>query len=205
MVEVIYYAGGRLVPSLIVICGLIGLSIPKTVYFLLNPFHLQQKMLLITQNLLTHEVLPLFLGFILCIQAALHLINTRLRRINQTPEKVILEHIWPTISGLNITSLLLYIYAISSIFIGSYFISNYFLGFTSYELLLHFSSVNTLYDLIYSAFKTLILCIVVSFASGYYYYEAAVKHISLRQAVSRIMTRGTFWLVVVSVYLTYII
>jgi len=37
------------------------------------------------QNILTHEILPIVIGFILCIQMALHLINTRLEEHNRNP------------------------------------------------------------------------------------------------------------------------
>ncbi|KTD20581.1 ABC transport system permease [Legionella lansingensis] len=205
MVEIIYYSGARLVIPLVFICALLGISVSQTVYILLSPFHLHHKVLPTAQNVLTHEVLPLLLGFILCIQAALHLINTRVRRYRQNPEEVILEHVWPIITGMNITSLLLYTYTVVTILISFYITFRYMLSYTTYDFMLHITSATTIYDLIYSAFKTLILCAVVSLAAGYYYYEAAVRHLSLRKAVSRIMTRSLFWLVVVSVYITFMI
>lgn len=205
MVEIMYYSGARLVLPVIFICALLGVSISQTTYYLLNPFHLHHKSLPVAQNVVTHEVLPLLIGFILCIQAALHLINTRLRRHKQSPEEVILDHVWPIITGMNITSLLLYTYAITVILLSFYFSFHYMLGVSAHEFLLHVTSSGTIFDLIYSAFKTLILCIVVSLAAGYYYYEAAIRQLSLRKAVSRIMTRGSFWLVLASVYITFMI
>jgi ABC-type transporter Mla maintaining outer membrane lipid asymmetry permease subunit MlaE len=203
MIEIMYYSGARLVIPLMFICTLMGISISQTVYYLLNPFHLHQKALPVAQNVVLHEILPLFLGFILCIQAALHLINTRIRRHRQNPEEIILEHVWPIITGINVTSLLLYIYLITVIFIGFYFTFHHILGFSAHEFLMHITGSITIFDLVYSACKTLILSIVVSIAAGYYYYETAIRQLSLRKAVSRIMTRGTSWLVIVSVYLTF--
>ncbi|KTC84510.1 ABC transporter permease [Legionella brunensis] len=203
MVEILYYAGAKLVIPIIVISCLLGMSFAQTTFYLLNPFHLSQKALPIAQNVLTHEVLPLLLGFIMCIQAALHLINTRIKRLGQSPEAIILEHVWPIITGLNITVLLLYIYAVTIIFVSFYISFHYMLNVTNHEFLSHVASSVTIYDLIYSAFKTLILCTIVSLAAGYYYYEAAVRDISLRKAVSRILSRGSFWLVIASMYITF--
>ncbi|WED43567.1 ABC transporter permease [Legionella cardiaca] len=203
MVEILYYSGAKLVVPLIFILALLSLSEAQTVYFLLSPFNLRHKSLPIAQNILTHEVLPVFIGFILSIQAGLHLINTRIKRLGQSPEEVILEHVWPIIFGLNITSLLLFTYAIVAIAISFYITFHYLLSMTKSEFILHITSSLTVYDVIYSAFKTLILCSIVSLAAGYYYYEAAVRHISLRKAVSRILTRGTFWLITASMYITF--
>nr|HAT8713694.1 ABC transporter permease [Legionella jordanis] len=205
MVEIMYYSGARLVIPLMLLCALIGLSVSQTTYYLLAPFHLHHKALPVAQNVITHEVLPLILGFILCVQAALHLINTRLRRHRQTPEEVILDHVWPIITGMNVTSLLLYTYAITIILLSFYLSFHHVLGFSIHEFLLHATSSTTIFDLMYCAFKTLILCLVVSFTAGYYYYEAAIRQLSLRKAVSRILTRGSFWLVIASVYITFMI
>lgn len=76
------------------------------------------------------------------------------------------------------------------------------LGFTNNEFLSYVVSSTTLFDLIYSVVKTLILCIIVGLTSGYYYYEASIRHIYLRNAVSRILTRGSFWLIIASMYIT---
>lgn len=205
MVEILYYSGARLVIPLMFICYLITFSEAKTIFLLFNSFHLGHKALAISQNILTHEILPVFIGFIMCIQAALHLINTRLKRLRQSPEEVILEHVWPIIVGLNITSLLLFTYIIVIVFISFYMTFHYLSSMTTYEYLTFVTSRNSIYDLIYSAFKTLTLSAIVSLAAGYYYYEAAVRHISLRKAVSRIMTRGSFWLILTSMYITFII
>lgn len=203
MVEIIYFAGAKLVLPLFFICILISISEAQTVYFLLAPFNLRHKALPVAQNILTHEVLPLFIGFILCIQAALHLINTRVERHRQNLEHTILEHVWPIITGLNITSLLLFIYTITAIILSFYFTFHHLLSVTLDEFLIHITSSVTIFDLLYSAFKTFVLCAIVSLAAGYYYYEAAVRHISLRKAVSRILTRGSFWLIVTSMYITF--
>ncbi|WP_019217762.1 ABC transporter permease [Legionella tunisiensis] len=115
-IEFMYYAGVRPVTSLVLICLLIGITVSQAVYFLLQPFNLHQRILPTVQNILTHEILPIVIGFILCIQVALHLINTRLEEHNRNPEDFILTHVWPIIIGMNMTSLILYVYLVSSIF-----------------------------------------------------------------------------------------
>ncbi|HAT6978579.1 TPA: ABC transporter permease [Legionella pneumophila] len=200
--EIIYYCGARLFILLSFIGILLGITVSQTVYVLLNPFHLHQRVLPIAQNILTHEILPVLIGFILCIQAALHLINTRLEHYQENPEAIILAQVLPIIIGMIITSLLLYVYLVSSIFFSFYLTFHFMLGFTNNEFLSYVVNSTTLFDLIYSVFKTFILCIIVGLASGYYYYEASIRHIYLRKAVSRILTRGSFWLIIASMYIT---
>lgn len=200
--EMIYYSGARLVILLSFIGILLGATVSQTVYALLKPFQLHQRVLPIVQNILTHEILPVLIGFILCIQAALHMVNTRLEHYQENPEAIILAQVLPIIVGMNIASLLLYVYLVSAIFFSFYLTFHFMLGFTNNEFLSYVVSSTTLFDLIYSVVKTLILCIIVGLTSGYYYYEASIRHIYLRKAVSRILTRGSFWLIIASMYIT---
>ena len=201
--EFMYYAGVRPIPSLVLICLIIGITVSQAVYFLLQPFNMHQRILPTVQNVLTHEILPIVIGFILCIQMALHLINTRLEEHHRNPADFILTHVWPIIIGMNITSLILYIYLVSSIFVSSYISFHFLFGYTNNEFLIHILNSTTTFDLIYSFGKTLILCIIVGFSASYYYYETAVKNIPLRKAISRILTRSSFWLIIASMYITY--
>lgn len=204
-VEFIYYSGARIVILLSFICTLLGISISQTVYWLLNPFRLHQKALPIVQNIITHQVLPILIAFILCIQAALHLINTRERSMHQDHNETMLAHVWPIIIGTNISALLLYVYLAASIFLSFYITFHSILNFTTNEFLIYITNATTFYDLIYSLFKTLILCVIVGFSASYYYYEAASRHIFLRKAVSRILTRTSFWLIMTSMYITFVL
>ncbi|HFD2230906.1 TPA: ABC transporter permease [Legionella pneumophila] len=115
--EMIYYSGARLVILLSFIGILLGATVSQTVYALLKPFQLHQRVLPIVQNILTHEILPVLIGFILCIQAALHMVNTRLEHYQENPEAIILAQVLPIIVGMNIASLLLYVYLVSAIFL----------------------------------------------------------------------------------------
>ncbi|MDI9819233.1 MULTISPECIES: ABC transporter permease [unclassified Legionella] len=205
MIDILFHAGVKLVIPLLFICLLLGLSLAQTIYLILSGFHLHHQVLPVAQNIVTHDILPLLLGFLLCVQVALHLITTRIKELRRTPEEVIVDHILPIIIGMSITSLLLYIYTITIIFVSFYLSFRFTLHLTTYEFLIHIASIETIYDLIYSALKTLLLCTVVSLVAGYYYYEAAVHHITLRKAVSRIMTRGSIWLIAVSVYIKFMI
>jgi hypothetical protein len=54
--------------------------------------------------------------------------------------------------------------------------------------------------LLISILKTLCYCTIVGLTTGYYYYEVAIHDIAVRRAVSRIITRGLFWILVCSAY-----
>jgi ABC-type transporter Mla maintaining outer membrane lipid asymmetry permease subunit MlaE len=202
-VDFMYYAGARPVTSLFFICLLVGISVSQAVYFFLQPFHLHQKVLPLVQNILTHEILPIIIGFILCIQMALHLISTRLEHYDKNPEEFILSHVWPIIIGMNLTSLLLYVYLVTSIFLGFYISFHFLFGYTTNEFLFYILNATTAFDLTYSVVKTLILCIIIGFSASYYYYEATIRKTNLRKAISRVLTRSSFWLIISSMYITY--
>ncbi|MBI2786756.1 MAG: ABC transporter permease, partial [Legionella longbeachae] len=121
----------------------------------------------------------------------------------KNPDDFISTHVWPIIIGINITSLLLYIYLVTSIFVSFYISFHFLFGYTTNEFLIYILNSTTVFDLIYSFVKTLILCIVIGFSASYYYYEAAIRKINLRKAISRILTRSSFWLIIVSTYIKY--
>lgn len=132
----------------------------------------------------------------------MHLINTGLEHYDKKPEEFILSHIWPIIIGINITSLLLYVYLVASIFLSFYLSFHFLFGYTTNEFWIYILNAATAFDLIYSFVKTLILCIIIGFSASYY-YEAAIRKVDLRKSVSRILTRSSFWLIITSMYITY--
>jgi len=205
LIEVIYFSGARLVIPLVIITALISIALAQTVYVILSPYNLQKQMLPIAQTVLTREILPVFIGFILCIQTALSLINTRAQKEKQSSEGAITEHVLPIIIGITITSLLLYAYSIGVLIMSFYCIFHYKLSLSTYEFIGHLLSETTRYDLIFSAFKTFLLSVIVGIVTGYYYYEAALKNTTLRKAVSRTITRGSFWLIFTSLYMTFLL
>lgn len=207
LLNILFSSGPVLVLPLAFISSLIGTSIALSTYNILSRFNLQENALVTTQDLLTHNLLPLMLGFILCGQFSLDLINARLKIANQqrSPEEVILDYILPIFIGITISALLLYIY-LSTVFILSlYFIFHYFLNVTSGDFWSQIARSTTVLEIIASVLKTLFYCMIVSLTTGYYYYQIAINHVNLRKAVSRIITRGAFWLTIGSVCLRYFI
>lgn len=67
------------------------------------------------------------------------------------------------------------------------------------EYLLRLSEIINPADVITSLIKTILYASIASYTAGYYYYYVTNKVMPVRRAVSRIITRGLFWLVVISV------
>jgi ABC-type transporter Mla maintaining outer membrane lipid asymmetry permease subunit MlaE len=202
IVRILFYSGAILVIPLVIICGLIGMSLSLNAYSILYPFNLQNKALPISQDLLTKDLIPLIIGFVLCVQSSLNIITARIKitKLKRTPDEVILEYVLPIMIGINLTGLLLFTYTIVAIFISLYFTFHYLLDTSTHEFLIHVGHSVTITALIYSVIKTFLYCSIVSLTAGYYYYQVAVSQISLRRAVSRIFTRGSLWLTLISVY-----
>ncbi|WP_367607560.1 ABC transporter permease [Legionella sp. W05-934-2] len=202
---VVYFSGVRLVIPLIIISALLSISIAQMVYVTLSPFHLQKQVLPIAQSILTREFLPIFIGLILCIQSAVRFIDTKTQQANQTGTDALTEQVIPIMIGVSLTSIFLFAYAIGAVILSFYLVFHYKLSLSTYEFISHILSARTRFELIYSAFKTLILSFVVAIVAGFYYFESAVNHTTLSKAVSRTMTRGIFWLIVTSLYMTFLL
>ena len=192
-------AGSSLVIPLILISMLIGMALTVSIHFTLARFHLQEQAMVIIQTTMIRDIAPLPIGFILCVHCGLNLIEKDHPSLHQPPKVVLLETIIPLFAGINITALLLYTYVFTS-FLCSVFITSYFILETNTdEYLLRLSqSINPL-EIIDSLIKTFIYATIASLIAGFYYYAVANNAISTRQAVSRIITRSLFWLIVVSV------
>lgn len=201
VVKILYYSGARLVMPLAIISALIGMSLSLTTYHIFARLNLQHKALPISQDILTQDILPLLIGFVLCVQASLSVITARIKITIQghTPEEVVLEYILPIIIGIDITALLLYTYTVIALFISLFFTFHFILNISSAVFLLEIKPTTTLFNLFYSATKTLLYGSIVSLTAGYYYYQVAVSQLSVRKAVSRILTRGSLWLTISSV------
>ncbi|MDP1602230.1 MAG: ABC transporter permease [Legionella sp.] len=202
VVRILFYSGVVLVIPLIIICSLIAISLSLNAFSILAPFSLQNKALPISQDILTQDILPLLIGVVLCVQSSLNIINARLKitKLCRTPHEVIHEYIMPIMIGINLTGLLLFTYTIVAVFISLFFTFHYLLDVSTHDFLIHVGHSVTIAALFYSVVKTLLYCSIVSFTAGYYYYHVAVNQISLRKAVSRIFTRGSLWLTLLSVY-----
>jgi len=203
LARTIYRSGVHLLWPIMLLAALMGMSLALSLYNILSQFYVEYKALPITINVLTRTLLPLLIGIILSIQSGLNLINARLKRLHQKPEEVILEHIIPIMTGIFITGLLLYIYSIAAFLVGIYFAYLYILEINVQDYFLHLTSNLALTDLFYSMFKTSLNALIVAMVVGYYYYELSIRSVSLRKAVSCIMTRSIVWIILSGAYLIY--
>lgn len=201
--KVLYYSGVTLVIPLIIISSLLAMSLAVNSYLILSKFHLQEKALSMAQTFLVHDILPLLIGFVLCVQVSLNIINARIKiaKLQSTPQEVILEYILPIIIGVNITGLLLYVYLIAATVLSFYFTFHHISNISTQIFLLDIARTTTLSVFICSVVKTALYCSIVSLTAGYYYYQVATRHVPIRRAVSRILTRGSLWLTISSVYI----
>lgn len=204
IVRTIYYSGVKLVIPFMLINTFVGISMVMKVNQILTPYNLQRDGRLIAQNILTHDLIPFIIGVLLCIQSALNLINVKVNEEDlHVPQQVVVNHILPVLIGINIAGGLLYAYALAAFFMSIYVTYQYFLYTNLYVPMIRILTAITLYDMIYSILKTTLYCTIVSLTIGYYYYDLAVRRLSLRLTVSRIMTRGFLWLALTGVCLTY--
>ncbi|KTD25853.1 ABC transporter permease [Legionella maceachernii] len=200
----IYRSGVRLLLPLSMISSLLGVSIVLNIYNILSPFNLQHQVLLISQKILFYDFLPFLIGLMLSLQTALNLITARIKKLNLSPDEVIVHYIIPIMLGVNFSALILYLYSISVVFISIYFCFRFLLYTDIYEYMFHLTHTVTSSGLIYSIFKMTLYCTIVSLIVGYYYYQVATRHSLLRKAISRIITRSFLWLVISSIYLKLI-
>lgn len=201
--KILYYSGVSLVAPLIIVSALMAMSLAVNSFLILNNFNLQDKALPIAQTLLLQDIIPLLIGFVLCVQMSLNIINARIKitKLQRTQQEVILEYILPIIIGVNITGLLLYIYLTSVVFISLYVTFYNLLNMNADMYVMELERNTTIFSFTYSMIKTLLYCSIVSLTAGYYYYMVATRHVPVRRAVSRILTRGSLWLTISSVYI----
>lgn len=205
IVRTIYYAGIKLVIPFMFISTFLGISMVMKVNSILTPYNLQRDGRLIAQNILTHDLVPFIIGVLLCIQCALNFINVKVNEEDlNVPQQVVVNHILPVLIGINIAGGLLYAYAIAAFFISIYVTYQYFLYTNLYVPMIRILTAITLYDVVYSILKTTLYCTIVSLTIGYYYYDMAVRNLSLRLTVSRMMTRGFLWLTLTGLCLNYL-
>lgn len=199
----IFNSGVKMTIPLMLICSLMGASLILNIYHILSPLYLQNQVLLVAQNILFYDLLPFVIGLVLSIQLALNLINARANKFEKKTSDIILDQIIPLILGSNISTFVLYIYCFNAIFITIYFCFRVLLNTDLHEYLFHLTNTITTINILFSILKTLIYCTIVSLVVGYYYYCVASRHLSLRIAMSRIMTRSLVFLTVSSIYFKF--
>lgn len=206
VLKILYYSGASLALPLIIISALMTMSLSMNSYLIFSKFNLEDKALPIVQTLLVQDLVPLLIGFVLCVQVSLNIINARIKitKLQRTPQEVILEYILPIIIGINITGILLYAYMIFVMFLSLYITFHLILNRSIQFFILDVVHSTSPFALTFSLFKTLLYCSIVSFTAGYYYYQVATHHVPVRRAVSRILTRGSLWLTVSSVSIKFL-
>ncbi len=205
IIKTIYYSGAKLAIPLMFINTFIGISIIMKLHAILAPYNLEHEVRLIAQNILTRDVVPFLIGVLLCIQSALNLINDRVDDLFNMPQQVVVNHILPIIVGINIAGVLLYTYTITAFFLSIYITFQYILVVSQHVNFMSITGDIRLFDMIYSILRTSLYCTIVSVTIGYYYYEVVISgRSSLRQGVSRIMTRGILWLALCGVCFNYL-
>jgi ABC-type transporter Mla maintaining outer membrane lipid asymmetry permease subunit MlaE len=196
----IYLSGARLMLPIIIISGILGFSLSVTLFSIFNELHLGRRALPIAQMAVIIHLAPLLIGVILSIQSALNLINAKVHQLHHTPNQVMSEHIIPIVFGVIITGLLLYIYCLAA-FLGSIFATfHYALKIDVHYNLAHIATSISVHSLDLSIIKVAIYCVIISLIIGYYYYKIATRKISLRKAVSRIMTRNLLCIIFFNAY-----
>ncbi|OGV49185.1 MAG: hypothetical protein A3F46_04460 [Legionellales bacterium RIFCSPHIGHO2_12_FULL_42_9] len=178
---------------------LIGMALTVGIHLTLARFHLQQQAMVIIQTTMLRDIAPLPIGFVLCVHCGLNLIEKNHPSLHQSPKVVLLETIIPLFAGINIAALLLYTYVFISFLFSAYITSYFILETNTDEYLLRLSQIINPDEAIESLVKTVVYATTASLIAGYYYYAVASEVMPTRQAVSRIITRSLFWLIVISV------
>ncbi len=204
LLNVIFRSGVRLVIPVVVISSLMGVSLVLNIYSSLSPFNLQNKAFIIAQNIFFYDALPLVINIVLSIQIALNLVNERGSALQKTAHQTLVIDIIPLLIGINICALSLYIYSIISVFVSTFLCFRYFLKADIHEYILQLSTSITSYNILFSILKTFLFCTLISVIAGFYYYQVAEGYLSVRKAVSRIMTRSFAALVVSVVYFKFL-
>ncbi|STX28192.1 ABC transport system permease [Legionella beliardensis] len=206
ILKILYNSGTAIAIPLMLMSLLLASTLGLNIYFLLENFNLSSKALPISQTMLARDLLPLLIGLILCVQTSLNLIIARVKitKLRHGRNEIILNYILPIIIGTNMTALLLYAYTLTTSLLGLFYTFHYYFNMNHHEYMNHITHAVTITDLMIGSIKTLLFGTLVSLTSGYYYYQAAIIHIPLRTAVSRILTRGALWIAVVSALLRFL-
>lgn len=199
----VYYSGAKMTIPLMIISSLMGASLILNIYSILSPFYLQDQVLMVAQSILFYDLLPFIIGLVFSIQLAINLVSAPVKTHQRTPHEVVLQYVIPLILGSNFSALLLYIYSLNAILVSIYFCFRFLLKTDLHQYLFHLSSTFTSINVLYSILKTLIYCTIVSLVVGYYYYAVTLCHLTLRRAMSRIMTRSLLCLTISSIYFKF--
>ena len=198
-------SGYLIVFPLMIMSMLIGMSLTLSINHTLARYNLQHEALRIAQTNILRNIAPLPIGFVLCVQGGLNLIDRNHPSLHLPPDKVLWETIIPLIAASGLTGLILYTYVFAS-FICSIFLTFYYiLELNINEYLVRLDNIIDPFELSISLIKTFLYAMIASAITGFYYYDVAIRVIPIRKAVSRTITRGLFWMIVTGVFLNMVI
>lgn len=194
------YAGFEMFLPLMLVSIAIGIGLSYGLHQLLSPYRLSVSGVFLAQTVLLRDVAPLPIGFILCIKSALILIDSPFPPdLNEgSRDSILLDTVIPQIIGMNVTGLLLYIYGFAACVISVLLSFMLILKNDMSGYLLRLSSLIEPFELMLSLGKALMFMLIATLISGFYYFELVRHKISVRRAVSKILTRGIFWLSIVA-------
>ena len=203
LLTAMYNSGAKLVVPLTLVSSLICISLVFNIHANISTLNVQQKVLFIAQHILFYDFLPYLISIALAIQWALNMVNSRDKRIQRTPDQVLLVYVIPLIVGTMVCAPLLYIYCLNAVYISIYLSFRYLSNTDLNEYLFQITNAVTSTAILHSILKTVLYCSVVSMIVGYYYYGVAEGYLPVRRAISRIMTNSFIALVIIGVYLKF--
>lgn len=199
----IYHSGARMVIPMVFISSLMATSMVLNIHYFLSRYRLEHQVLAMLQNILTADLIPLFLAAVLLIQASLGMTTHYIKGLHRKPQETLEYYIIPIMVGLNAIGFMLYIYIYVVFHITCFIDFHYILKVDTHQYLNRLANTFSFALLLQSLFKTFVYVTIASISLGYYYYCVAVHNISLRHALSRVISRGLLWLAVVSVFLKF--
>ena len=193
------HAGAVISVPFIVVSMLFGISMAVSIHVMLTRYNVQSEAMAISQATLLRDFTPIFIGFVLCVHSGLNLIEHDHPSLYATPQKVLYNTIIPLFFSMNITALLLYVYVATAFILSIIFTISFILQANTQDYLLGLGGINFYWQIINSIGCAIFNATIASFIAGYYYYDVSNRIMPIRQAVSKVITRGLFWLVVANV------
>ncbi|KTD04837.1 putative ABC transport system permease [Legionella geestiana] len=205
--KIIYHSGAKIIMPLSIISLLAGMSASISARSLLARYNLQRQAMAYAQAMLINDMLPIFIGLVLSVQTALNAIDetARIMRQQRTPDDVMTEYVLPTLFGVMLTALLLYIYLFAISFTSLYYSFHYLQGTNFDEYLAHLDNSFSLAEYLISLAKTLFFGAIAAFGACYYYYYVSIYRTQQRRVVSRILTRSAFWMIVMAALIKFMV
>ncbi len=99
-------AGSKLVIPMMLVCMLIGTTMAISIHYFLTKYNLQNQAMYLVQNMIIRDLVPIIIGFVLCVHCSFNLIDEYHPSLNRSPDQVMLETIIPLVVGVGFTALI---------------------------------------------------------------------------------------------------